>query len=85
MNMNISLTPFAPDNLISRTQPSYSTYKLRLNLVLTHGIPPDSRGGVNLKLPLEYSYLVQLVVLVARNIYQVLYEVVNCTRFRNDL
>ena len=50
--MNISLSPFAPENLVSRDgfgrpvplQPAkFST--LRLNLVLTHEIPPDFHGG----------------------------------------
>ena len=44
------LFPYAPENLVSRdgfSRPvSFSI--LRLNLVLTHGIPPDFRGGVHL-------------------------------------
>ena len=54
--MFFSLPPFAPDNLVSRDgfghpvprQPASSFSALRLNLVLTHGIPPDFRGGVHL-------------------------------------
>ena len=50
-----SLSPFAPENLVSRDrfgrpvphQPTYSPHS-RLNLVLTHGIPHDFRGGVHL-------------------------------------
>ena len=52
--MDISLSPFAPENLscemssaaLSRTSLLISI--LRLNLVLTHGIPPDFRGDVQL-------------------------------------
>ena len=52
--MNICLSAFAPENFVSRDgfgrpvprQPVHST--LRLNLVLTRGIPPDLRGGVYL-------------------------------------
>ena len=52
----ISLSPFASVceiGLATRVQPSrpasaYSISILRLNLVLTHGIPPDFRGGVHL-------------------------------------
>ena len=54
-NEYISLSPFAPENLVSqdgfsRAVPaSASSFSiLRLNLVLTHGIPPDFRGGVPL-------------------------------------
>ena len=47
-----SLSSFAAENLVSRKrfcspvqrQPAHST--LRLNLVLTHGIPPAFRDGV---------------------------------------
>ena len=35
--MNYSLSPFAPDKLVSM---------LRLNLVLTYRIPPEFGGGV---------------------------------------
>ena len=53
---NIPLSPYAPENLVSRDgfscpvpcQPVHSPYLLRLNLVLTHGVPPDFRGGVHL-------------------------------------
>ena len=53
---NISLTPFATENLVSRDgfgspvprQPVHSQNIVKLNLVLTHGIPPDFRGGVHL-------------------------------------
>ena len=49
------LSAYAPENLVSRDgfsrpaprQPAHSPYS-RLNLVLTHGIPPDFRGGVYL-------------------------------------
>ena len=51
--MNISLSAFAPENLVSRDNFRQSPSRvnllisiLRLNLVLTYGIPPDFRGGV---------------------------------------
>ena len=52
--MNIPLSQHAPDNLVSRDgfsrpvprQPAHPKI-LRLNLVLTHGIPPDFRGRVH--------------------------------------
>ena len=52
--MNISLSAFAPENLISRDgfgspvprQPAH--LHVRLNLVLTYGVPPEFRGGVHL-------------------------------------
>ena len=52
--MDISLSPFAPENLVSRhgfgspvpRQPAHSI--LRLNLVLTYGITPEFHGGVHL-------------------------------------
>ena len=51
-NYYFSLSPFASENLVSRDgfgspvphQPAFSI--LRLTLVLTHGIPPEFRGGV---------------------------------------
>ena len=53
--INISLSPFAPDNLVSRETGSAVPSRvnllmsiLRLNLVLTHGIPPEFRGSVHL-------------------------------------
>ena len=48
--MNISLFPFAREKLVSRdgfgspSRVSLLISILRLNLVLTHGIPPDFRG-----------------------------------------
>ena len=49
-----SLSPFAPENLTSRETGSAVPSRvsllisiLRLNLVLTHGIPPEFRGGVH--------------------------------------
>ena len=51
----ISVPPFAPENLVfarrvppSRPAPACPFFILRLNLVLTHAIPPDFRGGVHL-------------------------------------
>ena len=51
--MKISLSPFAPENLVSQktvsavpSRASLLISILRLNLVLTFGIPPDFRGGV---------------------------------------
>ena len=54
--INISLSPFAPENLASqdgfgRPASACSFSTLRLNLVLTQGIPPDFRGGVYLFKP----------------------------------
>ena len=52
--MNISLSAFAPENLVSRdglgspVPRSLLISILRLNLVLTYGIPPELRGGVHL-------------------------------------
>ena len=53
-NMNIYLSAFAPENLVSRdgsavpSRVSLLISILRLNLVLTYGIPPEFRGGVHL-------------------------------------
>ena len=55
--MNISLSAFVSENLVSRdgfasAVPSRVSLLiitiLRLNLVLTYGIPPEFRGGVHL-------------------------------------
>ena len=52
--MNISLPPFAPENLSRETgltvpsRVSLLVCKLRPNLVLTHGIPSDFCGSVHL-------------------------------------
>ena len=54
--MNVSLSPFAPENLDSRDefgrpvprQHAHSPHSVGLNMVLTRGIPPDFRGGVHL-------------------------------------
>ena len=53
--MNISLFPFAPESLVSRdggsavpSRVSLLISMLRVNLVLTYGIPPEFRGGVRL-------------------------------------
>ena len=49
-----SLSPFAPENLVSETgsalpsRVSLLISILRVNLVLTYGIPPEFRGGVHL-------------------------------------
>ena len=52
--MNISLSPFAPEDSVSRDgfacpvslQPAHDDISiLRLNLELTYGIPPEFRGG----------------------------------------
>ena len=54
--MNISLSPFAPENLVSREKvrpsrpaPALSFSTLRLNLVLTRGILSAFRDGVHLR------------------------------------
>ena len=41
--MNISLSAFAPENLVSRDM--LVSIILRMDLVLTYGIPPEFRGG----------------------------------------
>ena len=52
--MDISISPFAPENLVSLAGFSSpvprnpAIFILELNLVLTYGIPPDFRGGVQL-------------------------------------
>ena len=51
--MNISLSAFAPKNLVETgpavpSRVSLLVSILRLNLVLTYGIPPVFRGGVHL-------------------------------------
>ena len=47
---NIPLSPCVPENLVSRDgfspRVSLLISILRLNLVLTYGIPPEFRGGV---------------------------------------
>ena len=50
--MNISLSAFAPENLVSRDgfgspAPRQPVHILRLDLALTYGIPPEFRGGVH--------------------------------------
>ena len=51
--MNISLSAFAPENWSRETgsavpsRVSLLISILRLNLVLTYGIPPEFRGGVH--------------------------------------
>ena len=51
--MNSSLSPSTPDNLVSRdgfgsqSRVSLLISMLRLNLVLTYGIPLEFRGGVH--------------------------------------
>ena len=50
---NMPLSPYVPENLVSRTgsvvpsRVSLLISILRLNLVLTYGIPPEFRGGVH--------------------------------------
>ena len=54
--MDISLSAFAPENLVSPDgfgspvlhQPAHLYTYFRLNLVLANGITPEFRGGVNL-------------------------------------
>ena len=52
--INSSLSPFTPENLVSRdgfSRPVLSACSfsvLKPNLVCTHGIPPNFRGGVHL-------------------------------------
>ena len=55
--MNIPLSTCVPENLVSRdglavpSRVSLLIPILRLNLVLTYGIPPEFRGGVHMKPP----------------------------------
>ena len=54
--MNISLSTFANDNLVSpdgfgRPASACSFSTLRLNLALTHGVPSAFRGGVHIFIP----------------------------------
>ena len=48
--LNNENDPFAPENLVSRDGFGFNLLLsvLRLNLVLTYGIPLDFRGGVHL-------------------------------------
>ena len=54
--ISISLSAFAPENLVSRETGSavpsdvclLISIVLRLNMVLTYGVPPEFRGGVHL-------------------------------------
>ena len=54
--MNISLSAFVPENLVSRdgfgspvpSRASLLIFIFRLNIVLTYGIPPEFCGGVHL-------------------------------------
>ena len=49
--MNIALSPYVPEDLVSRdgfSRPvprQTAHFHTQVNLVLTHGIPPDFRGG----------------------------------------
>ena len=53
--MNISLSAFAPENLVSRDgfdspvprQPAHLHTQAESGAYLLHGIPPDFRGGVH--------------------------------------
>ena len=59
--MNISLSAFVPENLVSRdgsavpSRVSLPMSILRLNLVLTYGIPPEFRGDVHLFIYNRYT------------------------------
>ena len=65
--MTFSLSPFAPENLVSRDglgrpvprQPAYFPYSGCINLVLTRGIPLDFRGDVYL-----FTYIVIIYAVV---------------------
>ena len=72
--MNIALSPYGRENLVSRdgVQPSRpasacSFSILRLNLVLTHGIPPDFRGGVHLFIKTAIRHRVSPELIGSRN------------------
>ena len=68
--MNFSLSPFAPENLISRDefgrpvppQSAHSPHSVGLNLVLTPGISPAFRDGFLIPsvAPVAQRYLVTL-------------------------
>ena len=56
VKLNVSLSTFAPGNLVSRdgfdlSAPACSFSILRVNLMLTYGIPPEFHGGVHLLIP----------------------------------
>ena len=60
--MNISLSAFVPENFVSRDgfgspvpRQLAHLHSLRLNLVLTYGIPPEFRGGVHLFIYNRYT------------------------------
>ena len=54
--MNISLSPFVPENLVSRDgfgspvprQPAHLHTQAKFDVFFTYGIPPAFRGGVHL-------------------------------------
>ena len=72
---NFSLSPFAPENLASRDgfdspvpRQSAHLYKFsRLNLVLSNGIPHESRGGVHLFIQTAIRHRVSPVYIGSRN------------------
>ena len=46
--MNVSLSSFVPENVVSPSRVSLLISILRRNLGLTYGMPPAFRGGVHL-------------------------------------
>ena len=69
--MNFSLSPFTPGELglARRVRPSRpvsacSFSALRLNLLLTHGIPPDIYTVIPVYIFFTYTYLIELGMLV---------------------
>ena len=61
--MFFSLSPFAPENLISRdgsavpSRVSLLISILRLNLVITYEIPPEFRGGVHILIEISPEFI----------------------------
>ena len=72
--MNIPLSPYAPENLVSREgfsrpaprQPAHSPYSF-YNLVFTHGIPPHFHGGAHLFILTVIFHLVSPEFIGSRN------------------
>ena len=70
--MLVSLSPFAPENLVSTISAVPSRVSLlisilRLNLVLTYGIPPEFRGGVHLFIKTAVRHRVSPEFIGSRN------------------
>ena len=71
--MNISLSTFAPENLVSRDgfgvpfRVNLLVFILRLNLVLTYGIPPEFRRASIYLFQTDIRHRVSLEFIGSRN------------------